>query len=732
METKKFTQPGTISLIVMLPIFIFSVIMLIYFGLTDFPEGAVFGFLAAIFLICLLIFYKLTITIDDTMLTFSMGVGFVSKKYLIADIKSCKVVKNSAFNGIGIKLLNNGWLYNVSGLYAVELTFKNRKSVVRIGTDKPEEIAGIINKMINNEQREAFSEFNDYSGYWFGAVILILALLLPFLLIFTGKKEPVVKLTATSIEIKGIYGLTLKYSDITSIDTVSQMPRVRLRTNGYAFAKTLKGNFRLQGQVKAKLFIREGSPPYIHITTNEINLYINFRDPDKTLKLFNDIGSTPMLNVSENKRYLVTEKGDPFFWLGDTGWLLFSKLNRQETEKYFEDRKQKGFNVIQVMVLHSVINEVNIYGDSALINHRVDLPLITPGNSPDIADQYDYWDHVDWMVNLARQKGLYLGLVPVWGSNVKGGQVTREQAAKYAAWLSERYKDQPNIIWINGGDINGSDSTAIWNIIGSTIRQTSPQQLITFHPFGRTQSSTWFHNEPWLNFNMFQSGHRRYDQDTAGLHYGEDNWKYATADYNKVPVKPTLDGEPSYEGIPQGLHDTLQPYWTDSDVRRYAYWSVFAGGCGFTYGNNAVMQFHKPGDNPAYGSKEFWDVALNDPGAGEVQFLKELMLSRPYLERVPAGELISGTQGEKYDYLAATRGKDYAFIYTYNGSTMRINTGILGGELTGSWYNPRTGKYSDTFTIPDKEVREFDPPGDKINGNDWVLVLDRKKSSILK
>jgi hypothetical protein len=57
----------------------------------------------------------------------------------------------------------------------------------------------------------------------------------------------------------------------------------------------------------------------------------------------------PHLTVSANKRFL-TAGGKPFFWLGDTGWLLLSKRNREETEKYLEDRKLKGFNVIQIMV----------------------------------------------------------------------------------------------------------------------------------------------------------------------------------------------------------------------------------------------------------------------------------------------------------------------------------------------------------------------------------------------
>lgn len=434
----------------------------------------------------------------------------------------------------------------------------------------------------------------------------------------------------------------------------------------------------------------------------------------------------PGLRISENKRFLVTESGVTFFWLGDTGWLLFTKLNREEAEKYMEDRRQKGFNVIQVMVLHNVRNTVNVYGDSALVNSDVSLPLTTPGNSADDPDQYDYWDHIDYLTGLAEKKGLYMGLVPIWGSNVRSGNVTKEKAEKYAIWLADRYKNRSNVIWINGGDVKGSDSAVIWNTIGYAIRKTSPRQLITFHPFGRTQSSKWFHNEDWLDFNMFQSGHRRYDQDTLGLAYGEDNWKYAVNDYGLTPVKPIMDGEPSYEGIPQDLHDPTQPYWTDSDIRRYAYWSVFAGGCGFTYGNNAIMQFHKDEDpEPAYGVRDTWDEALSAPGASQMRYLKQLILSRSYFDRIPAQDLIAGMQGKRYDYLAATKGKDYAFIYTYNGSTMNIDLDKMhAAGIRASWYNPRNGQSTRTGSFEAKGIKIFDPPGEKANGNDWVLILD--------
>lgn len=436
------------------------------------------------------------------------------------------------------------------------------------------------------------------------------------------------------------------------------------------------------------------------------------------------------LKVSENGRYLTSADGKPFFWLGDTGWLLFGKLNREEAESYLEDRKQKGFNVIQAMVLHTV-PAVNVYGDSAMINGDIARPLVTEGNNPDNADEYDYWDHVDFMIDKAAEKGIYMALVPVWGSPVKDGKVSPEQAKVYATFLAERWKDKQNIVWLNGGDIKATDSLEVWKEIGKTINVIDTNNLITYHPRGRTASSDWFHNEPWLDFNMVQSGHRRYDQDTSAneqKHYGEDNWKFMEVDWNLKPIKPTIDGEPSYEGIPHGLHDIEQPRWNDADVRRYGYWSVFAGAFGYTYGQNSVMQMHSKTDTTtAYGSTELWSEALHAPGAGQMKFLKELLLSQDdYFNRIPDQSIVA-ENGEKYDRLLATRTDSYAFIYNYNGREMKINMGkIKGDNVKASWFNPRNGEKTAIGDVENKGVQVFQPEGGKKDGNDWVLVLESK------
>ena len=379
------------------------------------------------------------------------------------------------------------------------------------------------------------------------------------------------------------------------------------------------------------------------------------------------------------------------------------------------------------MVLHTVAAE-NVYGDSALVNKNVAAPLVTPGASASDAAQYDYWDHVDYIVKLAAQKDLYMAMVPVWGSNVKAGSVSRSEANAYAEWLAKRYKDQWNIVWLNGGDIRGSDSLTTWKIMGAALKKNDPNHLVTFHPFGRTTSSQWFHEEPWLDFNMFQSGHRSYDLDTskAEHRFGPDNYKFMLIDYNLQPTKPSFDGEPSYELIPYGLHDTTKPYWQAHDIRRYAYWAVFAGGAGHTYGHNSVMQMHKPTDRgSAYGSKKFWYNALNDDGAKQMIHVKNLLLSKPYFERVPDQSLVS-TQGEKYRYIAATRGRDYAMLYNYTGRTFQVNMGkIRGKKIRASWFDPRTGEKHPIGKFRNKGSLQFDPPGEEMDGNDWVLILEK-------
>ena len=434
------------------------------------------------------------------------------------------------------------------------------------------------------------------------------------------------------------------------------------------------------------------------------------------------------LKISANKRFFQTADGKPFFWLGDTGWLLFVKCNREDAILYLDTRKQQGFNVVQAMVLHDMHNTKNAYGDYALVDFDASKPNVTPGNNPANAEQYDYWDHMDFIIDEAAKRGIYMALVPAWGSNVKGGKINEAQAEVYGKFLAKRYKNKSNIIWLNGGDINGKDGYAVWEKLGSTIKNFDNNHLMTFHPRGRTSSTDWFHQSLWLDFNMFQSGHKSYAQDTSSKerrHFGEDNWKYVDEDYAMDPVKPTLDGEPSYEDIPYGLHDTLDGYWNAADIRRYAYWSVFAGGAGFTYGHNAVMQYYSPGDSGAsFFPRQHWKEGLTAEAATEMKHLKKLIESRSYFDRTPAQELVIDN-AEKYNRVAATKGNGYAMFYVYNGRNFKVDISKLKfAPSKANWFSPSNGKYYPVQNYK-KGMAEFDPPGAQKDGNDWVLVLEK-------
>lgn len=304
-----------------------------------------------------------------------------------------------------------------------------------------------------------------------------------------------------------------------------------------------------------------------------------------------------------------------------------------------------------------------------------------------------------------------------------------EEAKAYGTFLAERYKDNPNIVWIIGGDTRGDVKTEVWKTLARTIRSIDKNHLMTFHPFGRTMSATWFNDADWLDFNMFQSGHRRYGQtkgdgdNLADSNVAEDNWRYVEASLAKNPLKPVLDAEPSYEGIPHGLHNPKECRWTADDVRRYAYWSVFAGSFGHTYGNNSIMQFYREGYAPAYGAQETWQEALKDEGFNQMKYLKELMLRFPFFERIPDQSVIAGTNGERYDRAIATRGNDYLLVYNYSARPMQIDlTKISGEKKKAWWFNPQNGSMTYIGEFENK-VADFQYDAPYMRGEDRVLVV---------
>ncbi len=415
-------------------------------------------------------------------------------------------------------------------------------------------------------------------------------------------------------------------------------------------------------------------------------------------------------SLSVAGRYLL-ENGKPFFWQGNTAWLI-QRLDSMECETYCAKLQEEGYNVIQIQVLNGI--------------------------SPDFRT-HD-WNHLDQIVRIAARHHIYAALVPIWGGLVKAGRLSVDDAQEYGEMLSRRYGSQWNIVWMVGGDVPGSVSPEVWTALAEALDANDDLHLITYHPRGRTLSATWWNDAPWLDFHAFQSGHRRYGQSRDGkVSDGEflspdeyeDNWHYVEKSY-ALNDKPVVDAEPSYEHIPQGLHDPKEPLWEAPEVRRYAWWSVLSGAFGHTYGHNAQMSFHDPtrssGEGP-YGCRQSWQSSLSDGGFLQMHWLRDLFLdlvNMGNLASVRPDQSLITDAGDHHRYIPVLRASNFLVAYNWTSRPFTLDLRRLalrqGTALSAYWYSPSTGE---TVSVPDvkAETTEFRPLQPEAEGNDCVLVI---------
>jgi hypothetical protein len=428
------------------------------------------------------------------------------------------------------------------------------------------------------------------------------------------------------------------------------------------------------------------------------------------------------LKISSNGRFIEFENGQPFFYLADTGWELLHRLSKADTEKYLENRRQKGFTVIQTVALAELdgLNTPNAEGEKPLIDNNPERP------------NEKYFAHVDWVIKKAAEKGIFIGLLPTWGDkwNKKWGVgpeiFSPENAKIYGHFLGERYKNTPNIIWILGGDrpVETEVHKQIIRQMASGLREgDGGSHLISFHPTGGNGSAQYFHKEDWLDFNMRQNGH--------SLSYTERYFQTAN-DYNLTPAKPVVDAEPIYEDHPIDFNPDKYSHSVATDVRRPLYWDLFSGACGHTYGHHSVWQMWSPEQKPVNRPLMPWYEAIDQPGAAQMQYGRLLMESRPFQTRIPDNSIIVTDQvptavpGAGIYRFVATRDQEgtYAMVYVPLGRKFSVRMEVIKGkEVTAWWYNPRNGKATLIGKYPNTGTHEFISPEPGEN-TDWVLVLD--------
>lgn len=442
--------------------------------------------------------------------------------------------------------------------------------------------------------------------------------------------------------------------------------------------------------------------------------------------LLNTNMEAQQLRVDDSGRFLVQSDGTPFFWLADTAWELFHRCDQEEANHYLEKRAAQGFNVVQAVALAELdgLNTPNPYGA---------VPLI--GNDP-LRPNETYFKHVDFIIDRADSLGMYVALLPTWGDKLfknswgVGPEIFTPSGAEFfGQWIGNRYKDRDNIIWVVGGDRNpreNSQDVAVWNAMAKGISESMGEgmrALMSFHPQPKEAggSSTWFHKEDWLDFNMHQTGHCN----------NQATYEHITHDYKLLPVKPVIDAEPLYEDHPNCFNARELGHSVASDIRRIMYWNVFAGAFGQTYGCHDVWQMFKLDKEPINQPLRPWKEALDLPMANQVKHLKNLMLSRPFLSRIPDQSLVVNGPTGTLDRIGGTRSSDgsYAMIYFPEGGKIDLNLSTLSSErLTAWWYDPRTGNaiYAGEMARS-AAVSVTTPTAGK--GHDWVLVLDGEQFS---
>lgn len=421
------------------------------------------------------------------------------------------------------------------------------------------------------------------------------------------------------------------------------------------------------------------------------------------------------IQVSENGRFFSLEDGSPFFWLGDTAWELFHALTVEEAELYFKTRSNQGYNVVQAVALaeQDGLRTPNAYG-------RTPLKQGADGNFDpllwDTDGDYSYWAHVDRILDLAEQYGIYIAFLPTWGDKYFQAHgvgpviFSPENAREYGRMIGTHFGKRDNILWVLGGDrtLLEYEHFRVNVALAEGIRETEDgRHLMTLHPPGNRSSSYHFPSAGWLDFHMLQSGHN------------SRNWKnyeMIAHDYGLEPIKPVLDAEPRYEDHPVNFN-AENGYFDEADVRQAAYWSVFAGACGHTYGHHSVWSMNR--EFSAY-FPLVWQDAINRPGSRQMQHLKNLLLSRDYFSRVPD----QGMVAENYpgaNYISATRGADYALFYAPNGMDIRAKLGVLpGGRVKAQWFNPKNGEYAEIGIYENSGERLFSPAA---RGRDCDIVL---------
>jgi len=449
------------------------------------------------------------------------------------------------------------------------------------------------------------------------------------------------------------------------------------------------------------------------------------------------------IKIHKDNHFLSTLDNQPFFWLADTGWELFHRLDREEVQRYIKKRKAQGFNIIQAVVLYELqaFEAPNAYNDFPLVNGEIEKINLTDGNSPENMEAYDYWDHVKYIMEVAAEHDMIIGLLPCWGEYVTARKreptiKTTQQGYDYGNFIGDWLKDyNDNIVWVLGGDRLPDErpkGPEIWRAMAEGITDAVNgkdtydnvadynKTFMTFHCYA--PSSRWFAEDAWIDMHTWGSYHERRDNERA--------FYVSWAEWDLKNYKPFVNSEPAYENLPINYDwaNVSNGKFDDFDVRQIAYWSVFSGCAGHTYGAHEVwMMFKTKNLFPPLTDNltTEWEGALEYKGGYEMKHLKDLILSYDFYSRKPDLEVLAENLNDPTGRLIACSGKDYVMVYAPTGKDILLDKARIDFDISNTrWFDPRNGKKQEANYETKGDILNFEAPGEVERGNDWVLIVE--------
>ena len=481
------------------------------------------------------------------------------------------------------------------------------------------------------------------------------------------------------------------------------------------------------------------------------------------------------LSVHSSGRYLISPDGTPFFILGDSGWEAVHNLNSTDQNSYLDDRIKKGFNAELFEAIEHKFTQSKPPKDLAgnlPFTKRLDGGTYTgspngctgtcgagswpygsgTGNSYS-ADPYSninneapdftypnstYWSTIDSWISACESRGILCVMFPgycgfagddegwmgelvandaVTGAGGQTGQPfangSKSKLWNYGAWMADRYKSQPNILWVMGGDYGSGGTsgtftapqkTAVTNLMAG-LRSVAGQQSVLF-------TAHW--SDPSITTDVSLTG-QTFDVYHA---YGTPPTQYCRNAFSASPTAPAFEIETRYENNPSAV----QP------IRQYSWFAALQ--CrGYFYGNEQLWPT-TPG----------WASLINSTTQQNLIRANAFITGLPYKGMLPSGlggigtiVTAGGDQGSpgNLDYIASMADPlgncIVAYVPDANGtSAFSINMALMGGPSLARWFDPSSGAFTNIDVFAASGSHSFTPPGANSSGyNDWLLIITR-------